>query len=151
MDFNSLDTRTAAENARPYHLRHQTTGAPIMDGDKPCLVLVRGAASRTVQAAIKAQNRADMTKAKDDDRGMEDIHRGLIKAAARLIVGFENVNRGDKPATVDDVDWFLDLNFMSIPHQIRKDDAEWLKPSFAQQIVDFATDDASFLGQTLPS
>lgn len=154
MDFTKLDSRTAADTARPLHIRHQVTGEPIMDGDKPCIVMVMGSASRSIQTAIKNQAQADMRRAKnekDDARALEDLQSAMIVAAERLIVGFENINRGDKPATKADAAWFLDLNFVSMSHQLRKDEGEWRKASFAQQVVDFAAEDSRFLDQTPPA
>ena len=153
MDFTALDSRTASETPRPLHIKHQATGEAICDGEKPCIVLVLGSASRSVQAAIKDQARTDMKNAKtaqDEARALEDLQAAMIVAASRLIVGFENISRGDKPATKDDAKWFLDLNFVSMAHQMRKTDDEWTKPSFAQQVLDFAAEDAGFLGQTPP-
>lgn len=144
MDFTAFDARGAAETPRPYHLRHQITGEPIMDGDKPCRVLVRGASSRTVQELIRQQARDEMKAKKADTTTPQDLQDQINKAAARLIVGFENISRGDKPATVDDVAWFLDLTMVSLSHSRRA--TEWHRPSFGQQVVDFATDDAGFLG-----
>lgn len=181
MDFSKFDSRTAAETAREYHIRAQQTGEPISGEDGPCIVLIKGASSRSLQAALKAENAARVKAAKDakvkddDGQSISDMHSGTVKAAARLITGFRGIQRPDGDglrdltASEDDVAWFLDLNLMSLPHllrfnaltQIEGEDpadfaarkasyaAEWHKPSFAQQVLDFAQDDSRFLPQTV--
>ena len=151
MDFTKLDSREASETAIPYHLRHQGNGDLIWDGDKPCRVLVRGAAGRAFQKEMRKKARDDMKKPKDKDDAdsLEAFQESMIRAATNCIVGFENIERDGKPAKVpDDVKWFLDLNFISLPHINRKDGDDWKKPSFAQQIVDVATDQSGFLDAT---
>ncbi len=149
MDFAAFDARGAAEKPRPMPLRHQVTGETIMDGDKPCCVLVRGASSRAVQEAIRAENRAQMGKEKPKSLSPEDYHDDTKRAAKRLVVGFENVARGDRPATLDDLDWFLDLTMANLSYV--PNGKTWTRPSFAQQIITFATDDAHFLGNGSPA
>jgi len=117
MDFNKFDSRAKAEAGTPMQIMDEWTGEPMMDGDKPCRVILRGTASASMQAAMRATQKAAMMskKAKGDDkdeaRVMEDTHNTLCEAAARFIVGFENVNNGDKPATAEDAMWFLNLSF----------------------------------------
>ena len=117
MDFSTFDTRSTAEAGTPMQIKDAFTGEPIMDGDKPCRVLVRGVASKTAQAEMRERQRAAMTAEPetdaDDTRVMEDAHNDLCGAAAPFIIGFENVDRGDRPceATPDDIEWFLDLTF----------------------------------------
>ena len=184
MDFTKFDARTAAETPRKYVVRMQHTGEEIADPKtgKPAIVLIRGAASRTAQQAIRDAQRARMkakavkgAKTADDEvRALEDLHETLITAAARYIVGFEGIERRDSAGTLrpaegtdEDVRWFLDLNMPSLPHLMRASQpleqrenesdeafearreahaAEWLKPSFAQQIIDAAQEDEAFLG-----
>ena len=178
MDFLSkFDSRTAAETPRPYHLRHQGNGEPIIDGDTPCIVLVKGAASRSAQSAIRAEEQERMKALKgarnkaEETQALEDLHQTLCKAAARFIAGFEGMQTaGDdgQPRAMDerDIAKFLDLTFISLPHLMKaqnapqrqpdEDDAsfearkaaheaEWTRPSFAQQIIDAAQEDADFL------
>lgn len=179
MDFSKLDTRTAAESGRKVQILDQQTGEPIFDGETACCFFVRGSSSRSVQAAIKAEQAARMKaarnpKAKDDDKTFGDIHNDLVTAAARLITGFEGVQRAgedgrlrDLTASEADVKWFLDLNFLSVAHLLRTTaltiapdetpedfedrkreyEARWHKPSFAQQVLDAGQDDG-FLPQT---
>ena len=81
MDFNQFNTRAHAEAGTPMQIVDPWTGEPMMDGDKPCRVIVRGTASKSVQAAMRAKAKAAMMskKAKGDDadeeaRVMEDVH-----------------------------------------------------------------------------
>jgi hypothetical protein len=182
MDFSAFDSRTAAEIPREMQVRAQQTGEPIASDAGPCIVLVKGAASRSLQSALKAEVAAQVAAAKaakkkgedDDDRSMAGIHDGLVKAAARLITGFRNIQRKgadgklrDLTGSEEDVAWFLDLNMISTEHLLRhgavvkangEDDADfaarrdayvnaWHRPSFAQQVLDFAQDDANFLAK----
>lgn len=161
MDFSKLDSRTRAEKGVPMQILDPWTGEPIMDGDKPCRVIVRGTASRTAQAQMRERQRAAMEKkpkdGEEEARVMEDIHDELCESAAPFIVGFENVSNGDKPATADDARWFLDLFF---PEMGVKEDAdgnaildkdgnpvfEMKNRPFASQIIDFASSQANRLG-----
>ena len=86
MDFNKFDSRAQAETGTPMQILDQWTGEPMMDGDKPCRVILRGSASKTMQAAMRDRQRAAMAahkKGKGDDeaRVMEDIHNQLCEAA----------------------------------------------------------------------
>jgi len=119
MDFNKFDSRAKAETGTPMQIVDAWSGEPMLDGDKPCMVIVRGTASKTMQAKMRAKQKAAMMSKKakgdkDDDeesKVMEDVHMQLVEASAPFIVGFENVNNGDKPATAADAEWFLDLTF----------------------------------------
>ena len=143
MDFAKFDARTAAETPRPCPLVHPVTGEPILDDGKPCCVLVRGASSREVQDLIRKAAR-DEVKAKATATTLEDLQTKTIAAAARLIVGFQNITRNGVPAKApDDVAWFLDLTMVSVKTD---EDGNIFRPSFAQQVVKFGTDDANFLG-----
>lgn len=160
MDFlKAYDARTAAETARPMELRDQATGEVITNGDKPCIVMVKGSSSRAVQAQLRADemDRAKVAKAAAakggsvDTNTALDMHEATVKSALRLIVGFANMqtageNGKARDLTLDDAPALLDLNFISVSHLMRTKDAEgWTKPSFAQQVLDFAQDDADFL------
>ncbi|MBK9073328.1 MAG: hypothetical protein IPL79_20360 [Myxococcales bacterium] len=179
MDFGKYDSRTAAETPIRMQIKAQSTGEPISDGKKPCIVLVKGASSRSAQAVMRAEEAARMKKAKGkktDEEAM-DIQKSLGESAARFVTGFEGVQRKDQTtgelrditASSEDCAWFFDLNMFSLPHLMRagngitrKDDededafearrdaemAEWLKPSFAQQVIDAAREDDAFLGAT---
>ena len=165
MDFSKFDSRAVAEAGQPMQIVDQWTGEPIMDGDKPCRVIVRGTASRSMQAKLRAKQKAAMMskKAKGDDaeedeaRVMEDVHMQLCEGAAPYIVGFENVSKGDKPATADDAEWFLDLTFPEMGVKTDKDGNqvvgsdgspvfELTNDPFAKQVGDFASKQANRLG-----
>lgn len=133
MDFNQFDARAAASNAQPLHLTHPVTGAKIMDKDHPCIVMVLGAESDTVQAQLKASIRNKTKNASNETEADQ-----LVTLARPLIAGFKNVSRGDKPATVDDIEWFLRL-------QVPNASAE--QKSFVEQVIDFATDRSNYLGK----
>lgn len=147
MDFmKRYDARSAAEAVTEYQILDQETGDPISNGEKPCIVLLRGSAARSVQSAIREEEIAKMQAAKKgakpDPQALEDLHRSTIKSAMRLIVGFKNMQtRGAdgklRDLTIEDAEAFLDLTFISLPHLLRKaGDDEWTKPSFAQQIIE---------------
>ena len=80
MDFSKFDSRAQAEIGTPMQILDVWTNEPMMDGDKPCRVIVRGTASKTMQAKMRAKQKAAMMSKKDkgdkDDvaRVMEDIH-----------------------------------------------------------------------------
>ena len=159
MDFlKTYDTRGAAEAARPLELRDQLTGEVITADGKPCIVLVKGASSRSAQAELRRDEIARAKAAKDaggepDARTAEDMHQATCQAAARFIVGFQNIQTMQdgkaRDLTLDDVKAFLDLNFISMPHLMRDKKTEgWTKPSFAQQVLDRAQDDADFLSKS---
>ena len=166
MDFNAnYNSREAAETGTPMQIVDPWSGEPVMDGDKPCRVIVRGTASRSMQAKMRAKAKAAMMSKKakgdnaDDDeaRVMEDVHMQLCEGAAPFIVGFENVNNGDRPATADDAIWFLNLTF---PEMGVKEDEDgeavlnkdgdpvyaMLNNPFAKQCSEYASKQANRLG-----
>jgi hypothetical protein len=149
MDFTKRDARAAAETAQFCHLRWPETGESIMDGDKPVGAMVLGSSARSVQAALKADNRAKLQSAKnkeDEIRALEDIQSDMVKSAARLTVGFQGVQRGDADATAEDAAWFYDLNMFSAPSLLSPDPKRWQNLSFAQQVLAFSNDAGNFLG-----
>lgn len=106
MDFNQFDSVSVANSGTWMHVTHPVTGEPMFDGDKPCRVLVLGAEGDVVQA-ISKEARARMK----GDNKEQDPQVVLLNEAKRLVAGFENISRGDAPATApDDVEWFLRLN-----------------------------------------
>ena len=148
MDFTKKDARGAAETAQFCALRWPETGKPIMDGDKPVGAMVVGASARTVQAALKADQRAKLQSAKGEDetRALADIQADLVKSAARLTTGFVGVQRGDKDATAEDAEWFYDLNMFSTSSLLTPKPGQWQNQSFAQQVLSFSNDAANYLG-----
>lgn len=148
MDFSQFDSRAASERPRALHLKHPGTGEPIFDTDekgnpdpkKPCQVLVLGIEGETGQKAILASQRARMAEKRDAKEPIStaEVHRNLVQEVAPLIVGFENINRGDRPAKApDDVEWFLSLQMIT---------GQRGQLTFVEQIRAFATDRASILG-----
>jgi hypothetical protein len=164
MDFNKFDSRAKAEAGSPMQILDAWTGDPMMDGNKPCRVILRGTASASMQAKMRAAQKAAMmskkAKGKDADdeaRVMEDVHNQLCEAAAPFIMGFENVNNGDKPATAEDAMWFLNLTFpeMGVKEDehgepVLNKDGEptytMINEPFAKQCSEFASKQANRLG-----
>lgn len=142
MDFNTFDSRTAAEKGAELHLRHPATGELLFadkDDKKPCIVTVLGSESPSVRDAVReAQKaRAKSKEADQDTNTLDGLNDSICEGAKRLITGFKNINRGDKPATKTDIDWFLGLNMM-----IGREEEK----SFAEQVVGFATSRGNYLG-----
>jgi hypothetical protein len=164
MDFNKFDSRAIAETGSPMQIVDEWTGEAMMDGDKPCCVILRGTASASMQAKMRAVQKAAMmskkTKGKDAEdeaRVMEDIHNQMVDAAAPFIMGFENVNNGDMPATADDAKWFLNLTFPEMGVKEDEDGQpllnmrgepvyEMKNNPFAKQCSEFASKQANRLG-----
>lgn len=153
MDFSKFDNRAPAEEGVRVPLVDPVTKEPIEGEDGPACVIVRGTASRTVQAALR---RRALAKAKDTTQHldvMEDVHRDLIETAMPLIAGFENVERNGRALTTSDEDvrWFLDLTFPQMEKSTRAErletGQEWkmVNQPFAKQIAEAAGDQNRFL------
>lgn len=150
MDFSQFDSRAPADEGRPLHLKHPATGKPLfdnpedpaIDNGKPCRVFVRGAEGHEAQRAIRQVSRSrvkDDTLLEDED-SVEYQHARLVDLTAPLVVGFENVSRGDRLAEApSDVDWLLNLQLTTG----RRGEA-----SFAEQIADFSMRRANYLGNS---
>ena len=150
MDFSKFDNRKAADEGRWMQVVDPNTLEPLVSDDgKPCRVKVLGVASHAIQDAQRAVQRAAMKapKPEDDARVLEDIHDESVKAAAPFIVGFENVERGGKPATAEDAEWFLGLTFPIMTAKIIDGEIkfETKNRTFAKQVTEFASGD-DFLG-----
>lgn len=161
MDFTKLDNRAAAETGARHHILHPVTREPMGKGKDAAIVIVRGVASRTVQAAIRIKQKSRAANAKSDSlkKIMDDTHNDSIDSALPYIAGFENVEMDGKPVTTDEADirrW-LDLTFPLI--SIAKDDDgrpvtdangsfkfDILNYTFAAQISDVATRQGAALG-----
>lgn len=140
MDFSAFDSRAAAEKGRDLHIKHPATGEPVFDGDKPCIVVVRGTESREAQAALAKLRKMKLAEddAKADEASLEDMHQRLVETATPLVVAFKNINRGDKAATAPaDVAWFLNLQLINGVEG---------EQSFVEQVVNYATKRSNFLG-----
>lgn len=142
MDFTKFDSRAAAEVAGRLHLTHPATGELLFADkaqEKPCIVLVRGSESRSAQAALRAVRNAKLSGPKKAETGqtLEDVHQAMVDGAKPLIVGFENVARGEAAATAADAEWFLNLQLIN---------GREGEKTFVEQVIEFATDRANYLG-----
>jgi len=161
MDFTKLDNRAAAETGVRHHILHPSTREPIGNGKDAAIVIVRGVASRTVQAAIRSKQKSRAANAKSDSlkKIMDDTHNYSIDSALPYIAGFENVEMDGKPVTTDEADirrW-LDLTFPLMA--VAKDEdgrvvmdehgnpkIDILSYTFAAQIADVASRQGAALG-----
>ena len=140
MDFGQFDSRAAGDKGAWMHVNHPGTGKPMFDGDKPCRVRVLGIEGQ-VGSGIMADARKAMREPKSDDSD-DDAQNKMVKEAKPLLVEFENIDRGDRPATApDDVEWFLRLQSVIGGN----------KQSFVEQVRAFALDRGKILGNGLPS
>lgn len=162
MDFRKFDNRGPAETGQRLELLDPTVkdGDPLVDGKQPCVVIVRGASARSVQAELRKRQKAKMSKAgaSSDARVMEDVHIDLCGAAEPLVVGFENVKIDGRELTdsAKDIAEFLDLTFPNMGVKmdggepvLNKDGApeyELINYPFAKQIIDFSAEQAKELG-----
>ena len=145
MDFNQFDSVKAAEQGRELHLKHPASRELLYADSKkkkPCIVVCLGAESSSVQKALK-KRRAEMAESRGRtelaDLDNEEIQADFIASAKPLITGFKNIHNGNKPADLEDVDWFLGLQ-----RTIFKEG----EPSFAEQVLEFASSRANFLGNS---
>lgn len=134
MDFSTQDSRSAAETPIRMPIRKQHNGEPAIDGKTACVVLVKGASSRSAQAQMRKEEADRMKKAKGSKAKEDeiDLQKQLSDAAARYVSGFEGVQRPDPDTgklrdltnSADDCAWFFDLNTISLPHLMRGDGGE---------------------------
>lgn len=163
MDFSQFDNRGPAETGQRLELLDPTVrkGQPLMSGDRPCVVIVRGSTARSVQIEMRKRQKAKLTakNRSDEARVMEDVHAEQIAAATPLIVGFENVEREGVPLTAspEDIRWFLDLTFPIMGIKEDEDGDPILTAEgavqfqmrnnpFARQITEFSAEQAMRLG-----
>lgn len=148
MNFEQFDSRGASDKPRPLHLKHPGTGELLYetgangkpDNGKPCRVLVLGIEGAVGQGAVLASQRAKMsaTPTPGEPTPLSEIHDGIVKEITPLIVSFENISRGERPAEApQDVEWFLTLQLVTGSRG---------QLSFAEQVRSFAIDRASILG-----
>lgn len=140
MDFlKTYDARAAAEDLIEMEIRDQATGETIMNGKKPCIVLVRSSLSAEILADDRAAKNAAMkeifrrarTKKKgtdgaedeDIDFDWNDIESRTNERAVRLIAGFKNMQTqgddGPRDLTEADAEAFVALNHISEEHHWR--------------------------------
>ncbi|WP_339109268.1 hypothetical protein [Thioclava sp. GXIMD4216] len=145
MDFTKFDSRSAADTPARLHLKDPANGEPLFADagrTKPCIVLVRGTESRSVQAALRALQRAklkDKPKKDEEVRSLEDLHGQMVDSAVPLVTGFENIARGEAALTTseDDLRWFLNLQMLN---------GQEGEKSFVEQVLAFASTRESYLG-----
>lgn len=139
MDFSQFDSRAAADEGRDMHVKHPATGELLYDNGEPCLVRVLGTESRSVQAEIAKVRAAKVAEGRKDEKTLAELYERLVDAARPLVAGFPSgIHRGKRKAKApDDVDWFLSLQMVNG----RPDEK-----SFAEQIAEFSTRRAHFLG-----
>jgi hypothetical protein len=124
------------------------------------------------EAFRRARTKGDKSEDADVDFDWSKIEAAVNDRAVKLIAGFKNMQTADGDAVRDlteaDAAAFVALNRISEEHHWRRvipigqnDDesdeefdarkerikAEWLRPSFAQQVVDAASEHADFLGK----
>lgn len=153
MDFSKFDNRGPAEEGVKVPLVDPITGEPIEGKNGPACAIVRGVASRTVQADMRkrALARAKVTQPKLDV--MEEVHADLIESALSLVVGFVNVERNGEPLTgsAEDVRWLLDLTFPIMQKadrtHVMQTGEKWVMVNrpFAVQIAEAAGEQDRFL------
>ena len=144
MDFSKFDSRAAAETPGRLQLKDPVTGELLFadaDRKKPCIVLVVGTESRSAQAALRAVQKAKMAEGKTEADGtLESVQQALVEGAKPLIKGFENIARGDRAVTLDDLDWLLNLQMINGQHG---------EVSFVEQITGYATKRGNYLGNAV--
>ena len=129
MDFGQFDSRAAGDKGAWMHVTNPFDGDPMHDDGKPCRVKVLGIEGEVGQGLFDDVRKG--MKGQADDKGR------IIRETIPLVVGFENIDRGDKPAIAPgDVEWFL-----SLQHVVGGD-----HPSFVEQVRAFAIKRANFLG-----
>lgn len=153
MDFTKKDARTAAETATFCHLRDQDTGEYLYesDGKTAIGVMVVGAMARSVYGKKLEDARAKLQSAqgkgkKETEELVADTQKNLAEAAKNVTRGFIGVDRGDKPATLDDCEWFYDLNYISVKALLSPDESVWQDLSFSQQVLMHSNKAANYLG-----
>ncbi|MBY5976730.1 hypothetical protein KUV39_08730 [Phaeobacter italicus] len=149
MDFNKFDSVSAAEKGAAMHIKDPTTLEPLFTEDgKPCEIILLGSEAPSVRAAYreaeKARLNAEKAEGTSDAEGddaeflsMDDFHEKTVELLLPRVVGFNNVFKGDKPATKKDAPWFFGLNRMN---------GQKGEKSFAEQASDFSAKRASYLG-----
>ena len=152
MDFNSFNSRAIADEGRPLHFTHPDTGEPLWDDggpqfdelgqelprSRPCLVYVLGTEGKLAQAIARE---AAKLPALPDDATLEDYHARLCATASQLVTGFDNIDRGNRPATTADADWVLNLNLANPAHR-------GAGRSFVEQILKFSGSRGEYLGKS---
>lgn len=134
MDFEKFNSIKAGNEGSWMHVKSPLTGEPLFAGpDKPCRVRVLGIEG-DIGEGVLAKLRSGVTSGDTSDQ--TDSEK-LVEETAPLVVGYQNINRGEKPCSAPtDNAWFLGLQ------RVVGGD----KPSFAQQISSFAVKRANVMG-----
>lgn len=178
MDFSNRNDQDLAERGAELRLVDPVTREPLGPDDKPCIVIVRGSASRPIQQILRQKQkaakaaemvrRADKVKASKEDADdglecMEDVHERSIEHALPFIIGFKNITMGgvdpsgDEKLTAD----LLRTSFPSMRPLVDDNGTHLLDDkgvprfematiTFAQQVSDFAQD-ANFMSFVEPN
>ncbi len=141
MDFTKFDTSAQAEAGRAFPILHPVTRKPMEQDGKTAMFIIRSPASMTAREAAKRI--ADEGEGKPL-RTIPEIHEGAVKGALAYLAGFENVERDNRPATIADAEWFLNLTYPTFG-DTKKGIAQTNYP-FAQQVVDRAREFQADLG-----
>ena len=143
MDFlKEFDARSAAEELIEVAIRDQVTGEAILNGKKPCIVLVKSFLCEEVLRADRAESSAatrsafaKARKARKDGKPKEEeekvsfdwdeIEERVNARAVRMIGGFKNLqtvgeNGKSRSLTAKDAEAFVALNRISENHHWRK-------------------------------
>ena len=133
MDFNQFDSRAAGDRGAWMHVHSPVDGKPLHTEDsKPCRVRVLG-----IEGEIGQKVFAEVRKGLTGEDSTEDGNEKLMRQTVPLVVEFENINRGDKPAKApEDVEWFLGLQ--------RVVGGDY--PSFVEQVRAFSIRRANVMG-----
>ena len=142
MDLATLNSRAAAQSPGRLHIKHPATGEDLYadkEMTKPMIFLVIGSDAPEAQRATRELQKGFMRQGKDDNTPSADMHGRLVKLAAPLVVGFENVIfHGKEARAPEDV-----IPILSLEGTIS------MRPeqnSFAEQTMTFASDRTNYLG-----
>jgi hypothetical protein len=132
MDFSTQDKSAEYEAGRAFDITDPFTGEPMADENGPAQFIIRHPASKSSRAAAKrlAQEQKD---AKPDMTTLASIHENNVKLALPQIVGFKNVQRDGREATVADAEWFLNLSYHSYVSK-KGGGVEQINKTFAEQV-----------------
>lgn len=166
MDLKQFDVRGASETAVFMALVNPITGEALIDEDgNECGFMVRGSASHTAQQKLRKQRALQKRQGKKEDAsGLEELHQASIDAALQYIVAGVNISFGGEEVGDSEtlIRKVLDATYPEIK-QVRDEDGTLVRDEagnvvvtmtnkpFATQVIDFATEQANFLGERSPA